>query len=70
MADTDKKVTFELKDLTYEELVNSYLEVCEFLTFLDDAKVAVKGDTDEEGEEGEENAENSSEESTEETGES
>ena len=43
MADSDKKVTFELKDLSYEELVDSYLEVCEFLTFLNDSKVGVKG---------------------------
>lgn len=32
----DKTFTFELKDLTYEELLDSYIKVNEFLKFLDE----------------------------------
>lgn len=67
MADTDKKVTFELKDLSYDELINSYLEVCEFLTFLDEAKVAVKGNTEEGEEESEETSQQEESQETEES---
>lgn len=71
MADNDKKVTFELKDLSYDELINSYLEVTDFLTFLDDAKVAVKGNnSDEESEDGEETQTETQDEESEETEES
>lgn len=42
MAEKDKKVTFELKDLTYMELVDIYQEVSDFLYFLSEAKVALK----------------------------
>lgn len=32
----EKKVTFELSDLSYEELINSFLEIKEFMQHLDD----------------------------------
>lgn len=41
------KVTFELKDLPYDELIDTYKEIIDFIKFLDETKDTVV-DKDEE----------------------
>lgn len=43
------KVTFELTDLSFEQLIETYKEVLDFLNYLDE--VSVQEETEESGEE-------------------
>ena len=50
MNENDDKVTFELSELSYEELVNSYEEILDFISYLEDLEVeaqAIKVDKEE-----------------------
>ena len=50
MNENDDKVTFELSELSYEELVNSYEEILDFISYLEDLEAeaqAIKVDKEE-----------------------
>ena len=42
--DTKNKLTFELKDLSYEDLLSSYNEILDFIKYLSGLKLAIGTD--------------------------
>jgi hypothetical protein len=47
----NNKVTFELSDLTYDELIETYKEVLDFINYLDEVSIKEEEETKENGEE-------------------
>lgn len=42
MEENNEKVTFELSELSYEELVDSYEEILDFISYLEDLEIEAK----------------------------
>ena len=42
MEENNEKVTFELSELSYEELVDSYDEILNFISYLEDLEIEAK----------------------------
>ena len=47
----NNKVTFELSDLSYEELIETYKEVLEFTKYLEEVDIKEEESSEENGEE-------------------
>lgn len=40
----NSQFTFELKDLSYDELIECYINICDFLDYIDDLREKAKED--------------------------